>query len=175
LRTSKIVLRALPLFGVLAATVLATGSAFGIAPAASPRSVHACANGQVLSWLSTGANGFAGGMSYQLQFTNVSAQSCSLSGFPGVSATNFTHHQVGGAASKDGTGRTVVLHAGSTTRALFVVEDTGVYTKSACRPVTATDVRVYAPNQTYADVIPFPLSVCSNAAVVSIRIQSVGT
>jgi hypothetical protein len=69
-------------------------------------------------------------------------------------------------------GHTVVVQPGATARATLLVVETGNYPTSSCKPVTADALRVYAPNQTYSDVIPFPFSVCSRSATVSILVQS---
>jgi hypothetical protein len=173
MRIRRNLLWVVPVAVVLGAGTVGVGIADGAAVSAPGHAVPACANGQVVSWLNTTGNGYAGGVGWELQFTNVSTHECSLSGFPGVSAVNFSGHQIGGAATRDGgASHTIDVRAGATARATFLAVETGNYPASLCRPVTADGLRVYAPNQTHSDVIPFPISVCSKPGTVSIRIQS---
>lgn len=166
---------------VATAMVVAGMSALGCAaaaqaatPSAAPRVVVAtCTTGQVVSWLNTSGNGYAGGIGYELEFTNVSAHACTLYGFPGVSAVTRAGHQLGGAATRNGPRtRAVVVKPGRTARALLQVTFTGNFTPSACKPVTAFGLRVYAAGAFGSDVIPFPFSVCSTPHPISISVQS---
>jgi hypothetical protein len=175
MRIRRILLWALPVVALLGAGTIGIDAAVadGAPAAATPNSVHACTNGQVVSWLNTASDGYAGGIGYELQFTNVSTHECSLFGFPGVSAVDVAGHQIGAAATQDGGVRhTIDVQPGATARATLLVVETGNFPVSACRPVTADGLRVYAPNQTYSDVIPFPFSVCSRSATVSLLIQA---
>lgn len=165
---------ALPVLA-LATGAGAAGSLAGAAGGTPvPRTAPACTNGQLVNWLNTSGNGYAGGVEYQLQFTNISTHACSLFGFPGVSAVNLAGHQLGAAARRSGnaTTRATIAAGGHATAALQIV-DTGNFSPSACRAVTAAGLRVYAPNLTSSEVIPFPFSVCSRASTVSLGIQAV--
>ncbi len=48
----------------------------------SPR----CGTGALTAWLGIPGDGFAGGVNYQLELSNTSGRTCTLYGFPGVSA-----------------------------------------------------------------------------------------
>lgn len=159
----------------LAAAAIAWGvGAAGAQPHVAARSVGACANGQLVNWLNTAPNGAAGTVYYQLQFTNVSAHECSLYGYPGVSAVDAAGHRIGDAARRNGPRTPAVdVKPGGTVRASLGIVDTGNFPASSCRPVTADGLRVYAPNQTSSDVIPFPFSTCSRATDDSLTIGSV--
>ena len=173
---SKTLLRVVPgLLAMAAATGLHASSAVGAVPRiAVPRVVPACANGTIDSWLNTAANGAAGTIYYELQFTNLSSHECSLHGFPGVSAVNRAGHQIGAPARRSGSsGNAVDLAAGARAKATFGVVETGNFSASACKPVTAFGLRVYAPNQTASDVIPWPFSVCSKSSEISINVATV--
>src|SRR5215472_4306894 len=76
--------------------------------AAAPAAAHpghaatpACATSGLDVWLNTQGNGAAGTIYYQLEFTNLSGSSCTLFGFPGVSAVSLTGTQIGNAAFRD--------------------------------------------------------------------------
>jgi hypothetical protein len=158
-----------------AGTGLYASAAVGaVRSAAVPRAVPACANGTIDSWLNTTANGAAGTIYYELQLTNLSSHECSLHGFPGVSAVNFAGHQIGAPARRSGaSGHAIELAAGATSKVTLGVVETGNFSVSACKPVTAFGLRVYAPNQTASDVIPWPFSVCSKSSEVSINVATV--
>ena len=55
----------------------------------------------------------------------------------------------------------MTLANGKTATAVLGIVDTGVFSRSACRPVTAAGLRVFPPNQTRSKVVPFPFSTCS--------------
>jgi hypothetical protein len=165
---------------VLAGSLVVAGSLFApltalanAAPSrsAAPQTVQACVSGQLVNWLNTSGNGYAGGVDYELQFTNISPRECSLYGFPGVSAVNLAGHRIGNPATRGGAaGRTVAVAPGATARVQLQVVDTGNFPRSTCRPVTAAGLRVYAAGLRTSDVIPFPVSVCSDPHTVSISV-----
>jgi hypothetical protein len=171
----RFLLRIAPgLLVVAAATSLYSASASGTeAHPTVSHTVAACADGQIDSWLNTNGNGAAGTIYYDLQFTNLSAQTCSLDGFPGVSAVNIGGHQIGGAATRNGSRHKINVRPGATVEATLGVVETGNFSGGDCKPVTAFGLRVYAPNQRSSDIIPWPFSVCSKSSTISINIQSV--
>jgi hypothetical protein len=158
----------------LATAALTTTALATPTPRVTPR-VAPCTAGQLVSWLNTAGNGYAGGVGYRIEFTNVSSATCTLFGYPGVSAVNRAGHQIGRPATRDaGAPATLVsIRPGSSAIATLLATDTGNYAPSACRPVTAFGLRVYGPGQTASEVLPYPLSVCSASSPTSIRIQVV--
>lgn len=150
-------------------------SAEASVPTTTPvTSVAACASAAVLNWLNTTADGTAGSVYYQVQFTNVSSHKCSLYGFPGVSAVNAAAHQVGAAAVRtSGTARVVDLAAGQSAESALQVVATVNFSSRACQPQTARGIRVFAPGATTSDVIPFPFSTCANSHTVSLHVGPV--
>ncbi len=156
---------------LIAATALPLIGAGAASARTTPHVIPPCGNGQVVNWLNTAANGAAGTIYYQVQFTNTSTVECTLSGYPGVSAVNRAGHQIGAAARRVGPLSVLVyLKAGATARASLGIVETGNFPASSCKPVTAFGLRVYAPNQTASDVIPFPFSTCSKSTDVSLTI-----
>jgi hypothetical protein len=157
----------------LALTFVPSATASVHAPV-SIKSVGACAPATVVNWLNTTADGTAGSVYYQIEFTNVSTQRCSLVGYPGVSAVNAANHIIGGAAARTpATPHVVDLAVGASAEAALQVTITGNFSASACEPQTARGLRVYAPNATTSDVIPFPFSTCANAHTLSLHIGPV--
>jgi Protein of unknown function (DUF4232) len=155
--------------------VAAVGGALMLAPAAAlasagstarPHTVAVrplCQTPGLVIWLDTTGNGAAGTTFYELHFTNLSGHACTLNGFPFLFAVNLTGHQVGPRAAfrTSPMPHLVTLANGQTATAVLGIVETGVFSQSACRPVTAAGLRVFPPNQTRSKLVPFPFSTCS--------------
>jgi hypothetical protein len=155
----------------LAILVPSSAGAHRVAHAAAQ---PACASSQLVNWLNTTSNGTAGTIFYELQFTNL-GNTCTLRGYPGVSAVSLSGHQLGKPASRV-TGiqlKTLTLKRGATVKAAVGIVDTGAFSSSQCKPVTAAGLRVIAPNTTGSTVIPFPFSACSASGARSLTIRPV--
>jgi hypothetical protein len=135
------------------------------ASVASAKAVPACQSSGIDDWLDTSGSGAAGTIFYHLEFTNLSGHTCTLQGFPFVFAVNLSGHQIGNDA--------VVNHAfpankitvgnGKTIHAVLGIAETGNFRASACKPVTAAGLEVFAPigiNEV-GRTVPFPFSACS--------------
>jgi hypothetical protein len=130
------------------------------AAAAAP----ACATSSLHVTLGT-PNGYAGGVDQAIDFTNTSAASCTLYGYPGVSLVSGpSRTQVGLAARRAGTApvRQVTLAPGATAHAVLQIVDALNYPTATCKPTKATAVRVYPPNQTVPVYLPTTATGCAN-------------
>ncbi len=95
-----------------------------------------------------GANGAAGSIYYPLDFTNISAASCVLYGYPGVSfVTRPGGGHLGGAAARNATfaPAPVTLAPGAVAHASVQVVVAANYPARMCKPVTAHWLQVYPP------------------------------
>jgi hypothetical protein len=115
------------------------------------------------------ANGAAGSDYYPLDFTNTSAATCQMYGFPGVSfvtSGDATGQQIGAAALRAGafTKVTVQLAPGGTAHAWLKVAVAANYPASTCDPVTAHWLRVYPPGSTVAGYVSYTLNACSSSS-----------
>ena len=158
------------LCAVAAAITALSIAAVPLAGAAAP----ACRTGGLVIWINTQGNGTAGTIFYTLNFTNLSGQTCTLRGFPGVSATKLNGGQLGKAATRDGGQpvKTITLKAGRTAHATLGIVDIGALPK--CPPTTAAGLRVFPPNQTASKVVPFPFPACGGSnAPAFLRIRPV--
>jgi hypothetical protein len=160
--------------GVAASAMLAIGC-FAVASTAGAASAPACTTSGLVVWLNTMGNGAAGSIYYQLQFTNLSRHTCTLTGYPGVSAIGLSGRQVGAAASRNAISapRTVTLRPGAGASATLQIVEAGNFPRAACGPVTAAGLRVYPPNQRASKVVPFPFAACSRGASGVLRIAVV--
>jgi hypothetical protein len=143
----------------------------------SSAAVPACQASQLGVWIGLAqANGAAGTIYYPLNFTNVSERTCSLRGFPGVSAIDRSGHQLGSPAGwvARTAAHTVVLAPGSTAHTILQYGDAEVSSAPGCDPVnTANMLRVYPPDQYDATVAAFDLQVCSHAGPVYLRVEPI--
>jgi beta-glucosidase len=111
---------------------------------------------------------------YNLNFTNLSAHSCTLYGYPGVSGVTQAGIQLGSAAGRDAEHAPSVITLTSAKTAKGFNDDThAVAPRSYCRsptprttprltcaPVTAAGLRVYPPGQKESTVVPYPYVAC---------------
>jgi hypothetical protein len=126
-------------------------------------------------WLDTNGNGTAGSIYYQLEFTNQSGHSCTLSGYPGVSAVDLSGHQLGSSASRNPvrSPRRVTLANGKTAIAVLRIVDVGVFSPSACHEMPAAGLRVFPPNRLTAKYVPFPFEACLRTGTTYLRVEAV--
>ena len=137
--------------------------------------VPTCAGGLGLgAWVAVGqGNGAAGTIYYPLEFTNTSGHTCSLYGYPGVSAISQTEQQLGSPAgwgSLSGA-QQVILAPGATAHTILAYHDVAVSTEPGCDPVNTTfELRVYPPDQHVATYAAFDLEACSHPGVIYLNI-----
>jgi hypothetical protein len=152
--------------GAIACAAVLVPAAALAAPGAAAQAGHttapACATSGLDIWLDTQGSGAAGTIYYNLEFTNLSGTTCTLFGYPGVSATDLSGNQLGSAAVRIGaTPQTVTLANGATATALVGIVEGGIFPPAQCGPVTAAGLRVYPPGQTHSARVPFPFAACS--------------
>jgi Domain of unknown function (DUF4232) len=175
--TTKTIPRALAALALVGAGALAgvagPGSA-GVA-AANPTKPPCTSSGLVV-WLSVPpGGGAAGSFYYDLQFTNLSGHTCTLTGYPGVSAVDLKGHQLGLAAGRNAAtkARVVSVANGTTATAVLQVSDTGAFPPATCRQTTGAGLRVYPPNQKVSKVVPFPLEACTARRATFLHVEAV--
>lgn len=161
--------------GVAAAAIIAAACAAGSSPAAHAAPVlPACTNSSIGAWIAVGHGSEASGSTdYPLEFTNLGRSSCSLSGYPVVSAISRTGVQLGSPA---GRGRLmvaprVVLAPGATAHTTLAYHGRLVSTGGSCGHVgTASELRLYLAGQKRATYAAFSFQACSGAGPVYLTI-----
>lgn len=156
--------------GAAAAACFAVLFVVGGAGAKQPAraaTLRPCAFSQTQIWLGDGDGGGAAGHVYlPLELSNIGHSSCTLYGFPGVSAVNSSGHQIGDDGSRSGPAGTVVrLDPGATAHALLAIADWGAI---CTRGVPATGIRIYAPDQRSSQLVQFQFEVCASRSVLSV-------
>jgi hypothetical protein len=166
-------------------TALAASAAAAIAlllPAASAPAarVHAaiskCATSGLVMWINAEGSGTAGSFYFKLEIANLSGRSCTLAGYPGVSAIDLRGGRIGAPATRDTTNapHTVTLAPEAQTTAIVRVIDVGALPAS-CRPRTAAGFRVYPPGQATSKLVPFPFHTCSSSSQHALSVRAVKT
>jgi hypothetical protein len=143
-------------------TTMALSSASGSPALAAGTS--ACKTSALVIWSNNGAGGgTAGSVYYKIRFTNLSGHSCTLAGYPRVSAVNLAGKRIGGPAQQEAGGqpKIVKLAKGATATALLRIVDAANFSPSACHEVTAAGLRVSPPGQSAPKVVPLPFATCS--------------
>jgi hypothetical protein len=110
-------------------------------------------------------NGAAGTIYYPLEFTNLSGHTCSLFGFPGVSAGDAQGRQLGSPANWEHTTtpHTVFLAPGATAHTILAYHDAVVTTEPGCHPVhSAVLLRVFPPGRHSATEAAYDFESCSH-------------
>jgi hypothetical protein len=152
------------------ALAAASSPATSNAPASAPR----CATSGLVAWLNVPpGNHYAGGAYYYLEFTNLSGHTCTLRGYPGVSAVSLSGGALGSPAGW-GVVRpaTVGLAPGATATSILQVANPANFGSRCFLPgspahlPTAAGLRVYPPGQFVSKVIPYPFSACARTGPV---------
>lgn len=136
-----------------------------VASASAPAGPTACPTRSL--GVRTGASqGTAGSIYTALVFTNISTDTCTLYGYPGVSFTvsrSGTQVQVGAAASRNPVAapEPVTLAPGTAAHATLQIVDAQNYPASLCGPTHADHLRIYPPGQTTPTYVANTSLACS--------------
>lgn len=159
------------------ATTPATASPASASPgaASSPAGQAAapsCTTGDLRATVGA-AQGAAGSTFAALDFTNVSAATCTLFGYPGVSlAGGNPPGRIGKAAARSGTNppQRVTLAPGGVANSLLRIVNAANYPASRCGPVRAKFLKIYPPSQTTPIYLRYRATACSKP----VRLLTVG-
>ncbi|MGD0454111.1 MAG: DUF4232 domain-containing protein [Solirubrobacteraceae bacterium] len=155
---------------VLLVTVAPSAPAASTGAASAPR----CATSGLVMWLNAEGSGTAGSFYFKIELANLSGRTCTLAGYPGVSAVNLRGRQIGAPAAREVTGKpgVVTLAPEAQTTAIVRVVDVGALPAS-CHPAPAAGFRVYPPGQSTSKVVPFPFRTCSNVHQGTMSVRAV--
>jgi hypothetical protein len=161
---------------ILLPAVALASSAGSAATGTRARAVAApqCAPSWLTSWMGVPGNAAAGSSYYELEISNVSGQTCSLYGFPGVSALGSGGKQLGSAAGRQNghTELTVTLHPRQTAHVILQIADVANFPSASCHPATAYTLRVYAPGNYSAMRFPFTFKACARRGPVYLHVST---
>lgn len=97
-------------------------------------------------------------------------------GFPGVSLRGGTPpSQIGATATRapNDNPSLVTLPPGGWAAAAMRVIDAGAYSDSTCKPKASATLRVYPPNQTVPQMVPYAATGCASSSVQLLQINAV--
>lgn len=162
----------------LAATAILTPAAALAAPAhhAGPAAAATpqCATSSLRVWLGIPGDSASGTTAYELELSNISSQTCTLFGFPGVSAVAAGGAQLGSPASRDNTDPTllVTLSPRATAHVFLLIRNVAFFPPGTCQTANAIGLRVYPPNNTAATIVGFPFKACANKGPVFLTVRT---
>jgi hypothetical protein len=160
---------------VAAGTIATAACAASSSPAAHAAPViPACAGTTIGAWIAVSQGSEASGTSYYpLEFTNIGGYTCSLSGYPVVSAISRAGVGLGSPAGRGllTVAPRVVLAPGATAHTTLAYYGRLVSTGGGCGPVEeAFELRVYLAGQKRATYAAFGFQACSHAGPVYLTI-----
>ena len=126
-----------------------------------------CLTSELKVTLDSDAAGAAAGTSYvPLEFTNVSAGTCVLSGYPAVAfASGAGGQQIGTAAAAAQAAHSagITLGPGDVAHAWLQIADVASYPATKCKPVRADGLRVAPSGTQAAAFLPHSFQACANS------------
>lgn len=156
----------------LAAPAILLSAAASAAPAhSSVTSAPAC-GASLETWFAPEGDGFAGGASYVVEFSNIGGATCTVKGYPTIKLTeNGT--QAGLKATPFGPApATVTLQPGQTAHIALIIQDAGKF----CAPVPTNGLSVQAPGSTQAqDFALTAFGACPGKSTMSVDAINPGT
>jgi hypothetical protein len=151
--------------------VVTAATAVGVASART--TAAACNTSDLVVWYGGTGNAAAGSTYVTLKFTNQSGHTCTMRGYPGVSALDLRGHMLGSPASRDPSSTRVVrLANGATASAVLRIAFAGNFPPSACHRHAAAGLRIYPPNQTASKVVPIPFDACSRTGPIYLSVKA---
>ena len=139
---------------------------------ASTAAVHRCYQSELVAWLGIPADAAAGHYYYELELSNISGQTCTLYGYPGVSALTEGHQDGSAAARTTSHPKTLVtLPPGATAHSILEITNAYAFPPAACKPIQATEVRVYAPGAYASLQFGYFFDACSKAGPVYLHVS----
>ncbi|HTR75097.1 MAG TPA: DUF4232 domain-containing protein [Solirubrobacterales bacterium] len=128
-----------------------------------------CSPATLVAWLPHGlGNGTAGSIYYNLWLTNLSGKSCTLSGFPVVSAVGLEGKKIGATAGRmpEQKSRTFKLAPDASATAQVRIVEAGAFSPSVCGPRQAAGLRVRLSGQSGSRLVALPFEACAKGTGV---------
>jgi hypothetical protein len=158
-----------PLFALaLLVTVLCATPAAGAATKACP------ASGLVVWAGEEPGGGAAGSVYYRIEFTNLSAHTCTIAGFPTATAIGLDGKRIGAAATHGPAKKVsaVKLAQGQTATAQLQIVDALNFSPNECKPTWAAGLRIGIPGGG-GKVAPLAFRTCALASAKTLVVGAV--
>src|SRR5579859_436692 len=160
---------------VLAATLALAAPAVALASAASakPAVTAAAACGTSLeTWFAPEGNGFAGGIQYVVEFSNIGTTTCTVKGFPTVKLTSNGTPEGLKATDVGTTPATVTLNSWQTSHVALTIEDAGAICGT---PVPTNGLSIRQPGQSHTQIFGLASDACPGKSTMSVDAINPGT
>jgi len=173
--------RALAATAITATAVLIPAIALAVpggtsAPASTAANASAarCRAGFLTDWIGLPGDGSAGSTAYMLEISNTSGATCTLYGFPGVSALGPGGTELGSPAQRGyrWTELPLTLQPYDTVHVVLDITDVGNFPPSMCDQTTAYALRVYAPGAYNANIVPFTFQACARRGPIFLHVST---
>ncbi|HTT94156.1 MAG TPA: DUF4232 domain-containing protein [Solirubrobacterales bacterium] len=163
----------LTLAPLVAAALLAT--ALPATPAAGAATRPCSAAGLVVWAGEEPGGGAAGSVYYRIEFTNLSNSTCTLAGFPKVSAVDLRGKRIGAVAKRapGKKAKAVKLTRGQTATAQLQIVDALNYSPGECKPTWAAGLRIGVPGGGGGKVAPLAFQTCALASAKTLAVGAV--
>ena len=154
----------------VAASAVLLPAAASAAPARTAAAAAPACSTSLETWFAPEGDGYAGGVVYVVEFSNIGTATCTVTGYPTVKLTeNGT--QVGLKASTSSvTPATVTLHPGQTAHVTLTITDAG----ASCRSLPTNGLSVQPPGKTQASSFPLRSSACRHKSTTGVTAISPG-
>jgi hypothetical protein len=156
---SRLLLASMAALALLAGIVIA-------APGAGAAATKGCSSSSLVIWAGEEpGGGTAGSVYYWIEFTNLSGHSCTVAGYPKVSAVDLHGKRIGAAATIEPAKEapTVKLAPDETATATLQIVDSLNYPTGRCKPTTAAGLRITVPGGTGSKVAPLAFGACAKS------------
>lgn len=153
---------------------VALASSAGSETASAPATGR-CSEGHLTDWIGVPGNATAGSNYYELEISDTASTTCTLYGYPGVSAIGSGGVRLGSAAGRNSgyaTTKTITLHKGETAHVVLQITDVENFPPSECGAKTADALQVYAPGAYRAQKVPFSFRACSKKGPIYLHVST---
>jgi len=124
-------------------------------------------------WFTRGSAA-AGNFYFTIALENMTRHTCSLFGYPGISAVDLAGHRIGAAAGREPSGPAAVMTLRPERSVATIIHVTDVaLLPSPCHQTLAAGFRVYPPGNRVSRVVWFPFRTCENAAYGDMRVRAI--
>jgi hypothetical protein len=157
----------LPMAAVLLAVAVISS------PAADGAATKVCPTSDLVAVVHVPGNGAAGSVDYKVELTNLSGSTCTVSGYPKVSAVDLKGKPIGAAATQMPGKKTaaVTLRQGSSATVTVQIVEATNYPPARCKATWAAGLRIALPGSSGSTIARLPFEAC---ALTGSQILSVG-
>jgi hypothetical protein len=133
-----------------------------------------CPANFLTDWYGLPGDASAGSTEYMAEISNTSGTTCTLYGFPGVSAIGAGGKQLGSPAirSNGWTELPITLRPFQTAHFVLRIADAGNFPPASCHPTTAYQLRIYAPGDYQSKLIGFTFQACAKPGPVFLQVST---